>query len=299
MHGPRSQPEHLNQPTEAQPLAGGDAFSRLLVLFEAAAAVQEAEDEAAVLNAVAGGLARIGVSAHLDLLRPMTGDFVLERAVIEPAELLASVEDRLGRPLRGVTLDPEEWPYDAVLRRAEVVRVSDVADWLSRALPWLDRRAVRLFGRLPALGQGVCAPITDGATVLGAVSVWGDVIGEADVPAIALLGRHAGGALSLLRLRSRGQDRVRLDAALLVSRAVAHEINNAFSPIIGGADLLGTVPAVASDPAASAYLKMIVDAAGDVASKVRRLQRIVRVEQTEALLGPGRPVLDLERSTDS
>jgi len=299
MQGQHSQPERPKHPPEAHRLGNRDAFGRLLVLFEAAAAVQEAEDEAAVLNAVAGGLARIGVSAHLDLLRPMTGDLVLERAVIEPAELLASVEDRLGRPLRGVTLDPEEWPYDAVLRRAEVVRVSDVADWLSRALPWLDRRAVRLFGRLPALGQGVCAPITDGATVLGAVSVWGDVIGEADVPAIALLGRHAGGALSLLRLRSRGQDRVRLDAALLVSRAVAHEINNALSPIIGGADLLGTVPAVASDPAASAYLKMIVDAAGDVASKVRRLQRIVRVEQTEALLGPGRPVLDLERSTDS
>jgi len=42
---------------------------------------------------------------------------------------------------------------------------------------------------------------------------------------------------------------------------------------------------------------MIVAAAASVATKVARLQRIVRLDQTETPIGPDKPVLNMERST--
>jgi len=88
-----------------------------------------------------------------------------------------------------------------------------------------------------------------------------------------------------------------MEGALLVARTVAHDINNALAPITGGEDLLGTLPTIAHDPTASAYLNMIVAAATSVATKVARLQGIVRLDQTETPIGPNRPVLNMERST--
>lgn len=259
--------------------------------------MQSAAGEREVLQAAAAGLAQIGVSAHLALLHKASGDLVIEEAVIQPPTLLKAIEQRMGRTLRGIRIDRAEPPMDAVLQHGSVVYVPDAADWLARAVPWLDQRTLRVLSRLPAVGQGVCAPITDGHTALGTVSVWGATIGEADLPAIALLGRYAGGALTLLRLRERDEIRSRLDGALLVARTVAHEINNALAPISGGADLLGTLPALQEQPAA-AYLKMIVDASAQAAARVRRLQRIVRLEETVSPLGPERPILDLDRSTE-
>jgi PAS domain S-box-containing protein len=91
--------------------------------------------------------------------------------------------------------------------------------------------------------------------------------------------------------------RARLDGALLVARTVAHEINNALSPITGGADLLALDRVVADHPGRAAYLAMIMRAADDVAAKVRQLQSIVRLEEQPSGLGPGSSLLDMERST--
>jgi PAS domain S-box-containing protein len=93
-------------------------------------------------------------------------------------------------------------------------------------------------------------------------------------------------------------EKARLEGALIVARTVAHEINNALAPLTGFSDLLSAVPAVARDPKASTYAKLINDAAAAMAGKVTRLQRIVRLEQDTITLGPDRPVLDLERSTE-
>ena len=276
--------------------------THLRILFETAAEAQAAQNEGAVLAAVASGLNRAGFSAHLDLLDgearvgAATGRLVLRHAALLPAELQPAVERRLGRPLVGIELDRNVPPYGAVLTRGEVVWEPDAAAWLAHALPWLEPGALRVFSRLRGVGQGVCAPISDGTTVLGALSVWGEVMAEADLPTIALLGRHAGGALTGLRLRQRELERARLDGVLLLARTIAHEINNALSPVTGFAELLSVDPTVARNPRLLTYARAIGEGAEQVAEKVRRLQRIVRLEETESSLGPNQPVLDLERS---
>ncbi len=93
------------------------------------------------------------------------------------------------------------------------------------------------------------------------------------------------------------RERVRLDAALLVVRTVAHDLNNALSPIVGGAELLRLDPGVSGHPSRSAYLAMIEHAAQDAAAKVGRLQAIVRLEEQPSVMGSERPVLDMDRST--
>jgi PAS domain S-box-containing protein len=100
-----------------------------------------------------------------------------------------------------------------------------------------------------------------------------------------------------LRLAEETRERTRLDGALLVARTVAHEINNALSPVAGFAELLALRPEVARDPQAASYVRLIREAAMDVTAKVRRLQAIVRLQEQSALAGAGMPVLDLERST--
>jgi PAS domain S-box-containing protein len=94
-------------------------------------------------------------------------------------------------------------------------------------------------------------------------------------------------------------ERERLSGALLVARTTAHEINNALSPIGGFAELLTNDPVVASSPRAATYATLIAHAAADMAGKVRRLQGLVRLEQTESPMGADLPILDLERSTRS
>lgn len=91
-------------------------------------------------------------------------------------------------------------------------------------------------------------------------------------------------------------ERARLDGALLVTRTMAHDINNALSPITGFAELLLRTPAVVSDPTATSFVDSINTAVDEAAEKVRRLQRITRLEAVESPLGPDRPVLDVERS---
>jgi signal transduction histidine kinase len=92
-------------------------------------------------------------------------------------------------------------------------------------------------------------------------------------------------------------ERRRLDGALLVARTVAHELNNTLGPVIGYAELLAEAPAVARDPKLARSLKAIYDSAVHAGETVRRLQRIIRLEEAPSILGAGQPVLDLVRST--
>ena len=110
-------------------------------------------------------------------------------------------------------------------------------------------------------------------------------LGGAEVPLERVLRRVVSG---LVELAVKEHDRG-------VAQALAPLV--ALASITGSADLLGTLPAIAHDPTASTYLNMIVVAAASVATKVRRLQGIVRLDQTETPPGPDRPVLNMERST--
>lgn len=93
------------------------------------------------------------------------------------------------------------------------------------------------------------------------------------------------------------KERARLEGALLVARTVAHEINNALSPIVGYSELLALNPKIAGEPTLAAYAQLILHAGEQVAQKIQRLQRIVRLEEATDVFGPSQPVLDLDRST--
>jgi hypothetical protein len=80
---------------------------------------------------------------------------------------------------------------------------------------------------------------------------------------------------------------------------VAHELNNSVSPVVGFAVLLAGRESLMRDSIAATYVAAIRAAADDTARRVRRLQHITRLERVDSPLGPDRPVLDLERSSDA
>jgi CheY-like chemotaxis protein len=84
-----------------------------------------------------------------------------------------------------------------------------------------------------------------------------------------------------------------MEAALLVARTVAHEINNALSPVTGFAELLRLLPSVSQDPTAAAYAEAIGRSAALVAEKVLALQHAVQQEELPTHVAAGMTLVDL------
>jgi PAS domain S-box-containing protein len=156
----------------------------------------------------------------------------------------------------------------------------------------------RVTGRVRQLSEGEAVPPTverlmrlDGEPVdveITAVPITFDGAPAAQVIARDITERR--------RLEEAHEQRLRLDGALLVARTVAHELNNALSPVMGYAELLADRPAVEGDAVAREYARAIVASAAQAAETVLRLQRISRLEEMDSPLGPDKPILDLERS---
>jgi PAS domain S-box-containing protein len=120
----------------------------------------------------------------------------------------------------------------------------------------------------------------------------------ADLALAEALASRAGAAIERTRLEEGRAAQAKMDGALLVARTVAHEINNALAPVAGYADLLATRPGVKADSQATLFVEFIASGAQDIARKIARLQRIVRLREDASPLGPRMPVLDIEGSTD-
>jgi GAF domain-containing protein len=182
----------------------------------------------------------------------------------------------------------------------------------------LDLGVSPLYGELRKRGMrsSVAVPILAAPSVeaadgssrqrIGSLHVDHRDVGRFDGQDLALaeaLAAQAGAAIDRARLsaaRQRAADaereRIKLDAALLVARTVAHELNNALAPVGGYADLLALSPAVSGDPALASYAQRIQEATEAAAERIRLLNGIVRLEQDASCLGPDRPLLNLERS---
>ncbi|HEY3078537.1 MAG TPA: response regulator [Chloroflexota bacterium] len=274
---------------------------RVRTLVASATEAQTADDEAGVIAAVGAALRQVGLNGHIATLesREDGSRLVIRHVVLTDPELLPSIEQQIGRPIIGLAMDPAS---SAVYRlcaeggQASLVPAAD--SWLRDALPWLDEGAVQAIARLGRVDRGICAPVTDGRTVLGALTVWGASIGEIDVPALELLGRLAGGALAAQRLRSGELERARLDGALLLARTAAHELSTALGLAAGYADLIAVHPVVSGDPVLSEYVQEAQQGAADAARTLSRLQHVIRLEETPSPLGADKHVLDLDRSTE-
>ncbi|HEU5316144.1 MAG TPA: GAF domain-containing protein, partial [Chloroflexota bacterium] len=122
----------------------------------------------------------------------------------------------------------------------EAVHVADTVDPAhGGAYDWLARDGSRSFSNVPLRG-------TDGR-VLGALFMNFGVPGELseeDRGVLELFAAHAALALERARITEERAERARMEGALLVARTVAHEINNALTPITGYAELLSVTPSV-------------------------------------------------------
>jgi PAS domain S-box-containing protein len=200
---------------------------------------------------------------------------------------------------------------EAVGRPVSPIVPPNRADELSRLLAQL-REGQRLQGYETQRVRNDGSPVDVSVTVSLVRDPAGNVVGAVEIG--REIGGHTGAtprreateqarlqhlsqAGERKRLEAEYTERLRLDGALLVARTVAHELNNALSPIVGFAELLVDRPAVANDPVAAERVKLLADAAQQLAVRVARLQTITRLAETGSELGPEWSVLDLERST--
>ena len=148
--------------------------------------------------------------------------------------------------------------------------------------------------------SAVNVPLEAGGRRIGSLHVnhrQPNAFGPVDLTLALTLAERAGAVVERLRSQAMLEEQSRLDAALLVARTAAHEINNALLPVTGYADILAEHPLVARDPQVALYVGEIARAAEDVAAKVARLQRVIRLESADTGLGTAWQVLDLDKST--
>jgi GAF domain-containing protein len=275
------------------------ASARLRALSWAATEAQTAPDEGGVFEVIDAAIVRSGLNVHASLLERDAGGaptLVIQHVALVD-ELRPLIERLLGRPIVGIRIEAGRVEaFREAIEGGRVVSVANAAAWLREALPWLSERAGQVIGRLRQVGQGMAVPITDGREVLGMLSIWGESLGEADLAAMELLGRQAGGALAALRHRADERERDRLDGAMLLARTAAHAVNNALGLTSGYAELLAGHPKVESDPELAGYAREIIKGTEQAAERVARFQKVTRIEETPSPLGEGRPLLDMDRS---
>lgn len=142
-----------------------------------------------------------------------------------------------------------------------------------------------------SVGAAIAVALRVDARLLGTLVVASDVPGmrftEEDAQAVIVLGSLAAAALA-------GQERARLDGALLAARTAAHELNNQLALTVGYSELVAGQPELA--PKTQELARAAKSFARQASATVDRLQQIVRLEETE-VGAPGGAVLDLERST--
>jgi GAF domain-containing protein len=142
-------------------------------------------------------------------------------------------------------------------------------------------------------GYSVLTPIAEGGEVLGVLSANTPTPTEPEPELLAMLrliADQAAGAVARERLRAAARDALLLEGAIKTSRALAHEINQRLSLLVGYGDLL---PTLTSAEAAEATGE-IVEAARELGELTARLQRITRFETTDSPVGP---MLDLGAAT--
>ena len=168
---------------------------------------------------------------------------------------------------------------------------TEVRAWRLLSLSLLGLFALALT-RNRVLGVQVPVPLMLGlAAFVIVIAVSGAVLG--------LRWFHRDAAIVVFEreeLRRLHAERAGMDAALLVSRTAAHQLNNTLAPVVGYAELLALRPAMTGDPGAVTMLTAISTAGLQAADAIRRLEVAVRATTPRTFATPAGPILDLATS---
>jgi hypothetical protein len=142
----------------------------------------------------------MGLNAHLAIADPI-GAFLVVRRIILPAGG-EEVERILGGTALGRHIDLDvPTPYRRVFRDGVVERMVAPLLWVRLAVPTLDQEEAIAIAQLIEMGAVALAPITNGGSTLGVLTVWAPALNPADLSIAQMLGRIAGGALAAIRAR--------------------------------------------------------------------------------------------------
>lgn len=250
-----------------------------------------ADAEQALLLLLRGAVALLGGSSGFArLAEPGTGEQVLGLDLRADGTLhRITGRDRLPAGTYGA----------AVLAGGPAARVGDFRELDPAVFPYyaaLEEQGVR---------SAVAVPVDADGTRIGALHVNHHEphhFDRTDLVLAEALAARAGGAIERARrdaaLRTHAARQARLEGAQLAARGVVHDLNNGLAPLSGYSELLSLHPAVRGDAQLATYAGLIHDGAQQLAGKVARLQRIVRLQEVPPeMAGGADPVLDLDRST--
>ncbi|MCS6910109.1 MAG: GAF domain-containing protein [Anaerolineales bacterium] len=196
----------------------------LLPALNAAAEVmrQAAVSEAAVLQAVAEQLARLGLRGGVSLLDE-TGALSV-RAAAFPGSVLAALEELTGLKPIGYSFSPTQVDaYRQALETGQAVFVPDGSTVVAQLIPESARHFLELIIRWLGREPAIIAPLIAEGKRLGALSAAGPDLTPEDALTIMALADHIAIALANARLREREAQHLRRLSAF---STIALALNN-------------------------------------------------------------------------
>jgi PAS domain S-box-containing protein len=207
--------------SERQRAADLARANRLITaLGHVAARIETAPDPDRVMETLGAELRQIGLTCLVALLQP-DGKSLTIRYISLDSAVLAMAEKLTGLKARGFRMSRERWShFSEVVERGRPVFVADVEPWAFDLLPPavqpMVERIVRLTG-VTAGTRAVTLPLKGEGQVIGTLTMWGEDLREADLPAATVFANQVAGALERARLFAETRRRAEETAALLAT----------------------------------------------------------------------------------
>ncbi len=177
--------------------------SRRLIraLSEAGNAVQSAHTSAQICQAILDGLSGLGYRAAILLALPDDPDHVMVSYLSYPVKAMEIIEKMIGVTSKGFRLLVAPGGlFDRVLRTGEAnFSLADISLY-ENILPKTLRPLAGKIQKVLGIKAGIMARLTRGNETYGLLSVVGDDLSEADLPAMTTFATQASIALDNLRL---------------------------------------------------------------------------------------------------
>jgi signal transduction histidine kinase len=219
----------------------------LLVLGQAAEAVQRAHTPEEVYRTIGEQIMALGY--HVAICDLAADGSALQLAYMTFGTTLVSAAERL----TGLSAESYRFPLEPgsyfhhLIGEGRVVLGSPREGFVADALPRSLRSLADPLTRLLGFDRAIHAPMQTGDQIFGLLTIVGDGLSQADIPAMAVFANQAAIALENARLFEQvaaGRDRLRalsqrlVDAQEMERRRVARELHDQIGQILTGLNLL-------------------------------------------------------------